>query len=94
MQRHSFARGLRGSYWSSRAAREAGAAPRVARDDALVSFHWLNYGPDPVALPASAFAARWEGSLAPDLSVDGALFQVRVVSSRGEKRVSRGGAEP
>ena len=32
--------------------------------------------PDPHTMPQSAFAAKWEGFLTPDASVDDALFQI------------------
>jgi hypothetical protein len=37
----------------------------------MLSFHYLNYGPDPKLLPQSAFAARWEGFITPDCNVGG-----------------------
>ena len=54
----------------------APAAPVMTRNDWMLSFHFLNYGPDPHTMPESAFAAKWEGFLTPDATVDAALFQI------------------
>ena len=56
----------------------------LSRNDYLISFHLLNYGPgqseaDPSVLSASSFSASWQGFIAPDATV-GATFNV---DSRG-----------
>ena len=65
--------GITGTYWASA---DRSGAPAFSRNDGLLSFHFLNFGPDPVLLPASAFSARWEGTLTPDTTVAAALFSV------------------
>ena len=61
-----------------------GGTPAIIRNDFMISFHFLNYGPgqseaDPSVLSASAFSASWEGFLTPDATAD-ATFRV---TSRG-----------
>jgi len=41
----------------------------------MLSFHFLNYGPQAKTLPQSAFSASWEGHLTPDCS-GAAVFQL------------------
>jgi beta-glucosidase len=65
--------GITGTYWASA---DRSGAPAFSRNDGLLSFHFLNFGPDPVLLPASAFSARWEGTLTPDTTVAAALFSI------------------
>ena len=85
VQRHVFAmpmsegggagreEGIEGTYWTTP---DRSGKPALVRNDYMLSFHFLNYGPDPVKLPASAFSARWRGTLTPDTDVEGALFNI------------------
>ena len=50
-------------------------SPAIIRNDFLLSFHFLNYGPgqsevDPSVLAASAFSGSWEGILTPDTTAE------------------------
>ena len=81
IQPHSFSTltgepGLIGKYYASNVSMARNILPMLERNDYTLSFHFLNFGPDPVKLPASKFAARWEGFLTPDCSVDQALFNL------------------
>ena len=65
-------------------------SPAIIRNDFLISFHFLNYGPaqsevDPSVLAASAFSASWEGFLTPDATAE-ATFRI---VSRGLGQVMR-----
>ena len=50
----------------------------------MLSFHYLNYGPDPVLLPQSEFSATWEGWLTPDCTLDSATFKVKARGDQGK----------
>lgn len=59
----------------------ASAVPALTRNDYMISFHLLNYGPgqseaNPSVFPESAFSAVWEGFLTPDCTVSNAVFSV------------------
>ena len=78
IQRHSFstidgAEGIVGTYYTSK---DWSGTPVLVRNDFMLSFHFLNYGPDPLLLPASTFSARWEGFVTPDTTVHAAIFSL------------------
>ena len=43
--------------------------PALERNDHLISFHFLNYGPDAIKLNQSAFSAEWNGHITVDSHV-------------------------
>ena len=61
--------------------KEGDATPALTRNDYMISFHFLNYGPgqseaDPSVFPESAFSSVHEGFLTADCTVSGATFQL------------------
>ena len=72
-----FARRIIGKYYK----KEGDPSPTLTRNDYMISFHLLNYGPgqsepDPSVFPESAFSSVHEGFLTPDCTVEGATFQL------------------
>ena len=86
IQAHSFttdsgARGIIGKYYRAGSNINNDTVPVLTRNDYMISFHLLNYGPgqseaDPTVFPESSFSAVWEGFLTPDCTVEGARFMV------------------
>jgi len=81
IQKHSFTTesgepGIIGKYFK---VGTGSALPALTRNDYMISFHLLNYGPgqseaDPSVFAESAFSARWEGFLTSDCTVASAMF--------------------
>jgi hypothetical protein len=84
IQKHSFTTesgepGIMGKYFK---VDSGNAVPALTRNDYMISFHLLNYGPgqseaDPSVFAESAFSALWEGYLTADCTVADAMFSLK-----------------
>eukprot|EP00041_Stephanoeca_diplocostata_P038533 m.1523208 g.1523208 ORF g.1523208 m.1523208 type:complete len:962 (+) comp25232_c0_seq4:137-3022(+) len=89
IQKHSFSTpggepGIIGTYYKST---DFTGPVALQRNDHLISFHFLNYGPDASKLNQSAFSAVWNGHVTFDSNVTGgALFDV--VTNGGKALIS------
>ena len=82
-----------GSYYRTNTSmRDPTQEPVLTRNDYTLSFHFLNFGPDPDLLPASSFAARWQGFLTPDCAVEAALFRLTARGTTAGAKMWIGGA--